>query len=208
VSTADGRDEIASAVVVEADKALLDRLAGGELEALEELYDRYKSLAYGIALRITRDEGTAEDVVQEAFLGVWRNAARFDPGRASVKTWLLSVVHHRAVDALRRRRPATELPAAEEAPGTLSVPDVWGEVAARLDAQEVRAALATLPQAQREAVELAYLDGLTQTEIAVKTDAPLGTVKGRLRLGLSALRRALVEGTLEADGAGGKRWVS
>ena len=89
---------------------MLVRLADGELDALEDLYDRYKTMAYSIAYRITNDATLAEDVVQDAFLGAWRNAARYVEGRGSVKTWLLSIVHHRAIDAVRRRRPTTELP--------------------------------------------------------------------------------------------------
>ena len=91
----------------EADRAVLVRLADGELDALEELYDRYKTMAYSIAYRITNDTTLAEDVVQDAFLGAWRNAARYVEGKGSVKTWLLSIVHHRAVDAVRRRRPTS-----------------------------------------------------------------------------------------------------
>ena len=99
----------------DADRAVLVRLAEGELDALEHLYDRYKTMAYSIAYRITNDPTLAEDVVQEAFLGAWRNAARYIEGRGSVKTWLLSIVHHRAIDAIRRRRPTTELPDPTEA---------------------------------------------------------------------------------------------
>ena len=99
----------------DADRAVLVRLADGELDALEDLYDRYKTMAYSIAYRITNDATLAEDVVQDAFLGAWRNAARYVEGRGSVKTWLLSIVHHRAIDAVRRRRPTTELPDVERA---------------------------------------------------------------------------------------------
>ena len=172
---------------------MLDRVASGELDALEELYDRYRALAYAVALRITGDTTAAEDAVQEAFLGVWRNAARYEEGRGSVKTWLLSIVHHRAVDTLRRRRATIELPDVEAAtPAALTVPDVWGEVAGRLDGEEVRVALSSLPSAQREAIELAYFDGLTQQEISTRTSTPLGTVKSRMRLALVSLRRELL----------------
>ena len=97
----------------DADRDALARVSNGELDALQDLYDRYRTMAYSIALRITADASLAEDVVQDAFLGAWRNAARYVEGRGSVKTWLLSIVHHRAVDAVRRRRPTTELPEAE-----------------------------------------------------------------------------------------------
>jgi RNA polymerase sigma-70 factor (ECF subfamily) len=175
-----------------ADRAVLVRLADGELDALEELYDRYKTMAYSIAYRITNDSTLAEDVVQDAFLGVWRNAARYVEGRGSVKTWLLAIVHHRAIDAVRRRRPTTELPDVElPPPAVLTEPDVWMEVAAGLDADLVQRALAELSDVQREAIELAYFSGLTQQEIADRTATPLGTVKSRMRLGLLAMRRSL-----------------
>src|SRR3954452_11673901 len=176
----------------EADRAVLVRLAEGELDALEDLYDSYKTMAYSIAYRITNDATLAEDVVQEAFLGAWRNAARYVEGRGSVKTWLLSIVHHRAIDAVRRRRPTTELPDLElPPPDSLTVPDVWSEVAVGLDAATVQGALAVLSDVQREAIELAYFGGLTQQEIAQRTGTPLGTVKSRMRLGLLAMRRKL-----------------
>src|SRR6476646_8785899 len=129
----------------EADRAVLVRLADGELDALEELYDRYRTMAYSIAYRITSDPTLAEDVVQDAFLGVWRNASRYVEGRGSVKTWLLSIVHHRAVDAVRRRRPTTALPERETTPPpALTLPDIWNEVAAGLDRDSIAAAMATL----------------------------------------------------------------
>jgi RNA polymerase sigma-70 factor (ECF subfamily) len=177
----------------DADRAVLNRVSDGQLDALQDLYDKYHTMAYSIALRITSDAALAEDVVQDAFLGAWRNAGRYVEGKGSVKTWLLSIVHHRAVDAVRRRRPVSELPEREDVPPTsLTLPDIWPEVAGNLDRDEITAALATLPVVQREAIELAYYGGLTQQEIAARTGTPLGTVKSRIRLGLLALRRALV----------------
>ena len=171
----------------------MERLASGDLGALDRLYEHYGAMSYSIAYRITRDSSAAEDVVQEAFLGVWRNAARYADARGTVRTWLLSIVHHRAIDAIRRRRPTTELPETEAGlPTNLTMPDTWTEVAAGLDRLTVQAALARLSDVQREAIELAYFAGLTQTEIAERTGAPLGTVKGRLRLGLDALRAAML----------------
>jgi RNA polymerase sigma-70 factor, ECF subfamily len=179
----------------DADRAVLARIANGELQALDELYERYKTMAYSIAYRITNDASLSEDVVQDAFLGAWRNAGRYIQGRGSVKTWLLSIVHHRAIDAVRRRRPTTPLPEREDVPpAALTLPDVWSEVAADLDAEAVRGALAVLSDVQREAIELAYFGGLTQQEISARTNTPLGTVKSRMRLGLLAMRRALLEG--------------
>ena len=166
----------------------------GELEALEGLYERYRTMAYSIALRITGEPGAAEDVVQEAFLGAWRNAARYAEGRGSVKTWLLSIVHHRAIDAIRRRRPTFELPETDMSAGVpeaLTLPDVWGDVAESLDRTAIAAALAGISAVQREALELGYFGGLTQVEIAERLGLPLGTVKSRMRLGLLGLRRIL-----------------
>ena len=142
--TAPGSLRVASPVD-DADRRILAELGAGRLGALEDLYDRYRAMAFAIALRITADSTLAEDVVQDAFLGVWRHADRYVEGRGSVKTWLLSIVHHRAIDAVRRRRPAVELPDPEvPPPPQLVASDDWPEVAGRLDAVEVRAALATL----------------------------------------------------------------
>ena len=194
--------------VDDADRDVLVRVAAGELDALDMLYDRYRAMAYSIALRITSDASLAEDVVQDAFLGAWRNAARYAEARASVKTWLLAIVHHRAVDAVRRRRPTMDLPEREDAPpAQLTLPDVWQEVAGHLDQEAVQGALRVLSDVQREAIELAYFGGLTQLEIAARTNTPLGTVKSRMRLGLLAMRRVLLGETgpfgLEPDEAGG-----
>jgi RNA polymerase sigma factor (sigma-70 family) len=188
----------------DADRAVLALITDGQLDALQDLYDRYGTLAYSIALRITADPSQAEDVVQDAFLGVWRNASRYVEGRGSVKTWLLSIVHHRAIDAIRRRRPTTALPDREDTPPpSLTLPDVWTEVAGNLDRATIATAMATLTNVQREAIELAYWGGLTQQEIAARTAAPLGTVKSRVRLGLLALRQAL-----EGQDAGAGRAVA
>jgi RNA polymerase sigma factor (sigma-70 family) len=180
------------------DRELLAGVAAGRLGALEALYDRYRTMSYSIALRITADPASAEDVVQDAFLGVWRNAARYVDARGSVKTWLLSIVHHRAVDSLRRRRPAGELPEGDVTPpAALTLPDIWPEVSGRLDAELVKAALDALSDVQRESLEMAYFGGLTQHEIAERTGTPLGTVKSRMRLGLIAMRRLLEDGIPE-----------
>lgn len=187
-------------VADDADRAVLARIATGELNALDELYERYKTMAYSIAYRITNDSSLAEDVVQDAFLGAWRNAERYVTGRGSVKTWLLSIVHHRAIDAIRRRRPTTGLPEQESVPPPqFQAPDVWTEVSANLDAETVRRALAALSDVQREAIELAYFGGLTQVEVAERTGTPLGTVKSRMRLGLLTMRRVLSGEDPEAE---------
>lgn len=174
------------------DEELLVRVARREADALTALYDRHRSIAYGVALRVTRSVPIAEDAVQEAFLGLWRQGAAFDPRRGSGRSWLLAIVRHRAIDLLRRRRSSDPLPDASlPLPEVLVSPDIWPEVAGRLDAAAIRTALSTLSEVQREAIELAYWGGLSQSEIATKTSVPLGTVKGRLRLGLLALGRAL-----------------
>lgn len=176
----------------DSDQALLGRIASGELEALDEVYNRYGTISYSIAYRITYDASLAEDIVQEAFLGAWRHAANYREDRASVKTWLLSIVHHKAIDAVRRRRPTSQLAELDEfLPAHLVVPDVWAEVSAGLDAATVHLALAVLPSVEREVIELAYFGGLTQREIAAQTGTPLGTIKTRVRRGLRRLRCAL-----------------
>ena len=176
-----------------ADRETMERLARGELGALDRLYEHYGAMSYSIAYRITGNSTAAEDVVQEAFLGVWRNAARYADARGTERTWLLSIVHHRAIDAVRRRRPTIELPETETAlPASLTMPDTWSEVAEGLDRAAIQSALSRISDVQREAIELAYFGGLTQAEIAERTGVPLGTVKGRMRLGLRGLRAAML----------------
>lgn len=187
--------------VDDSEAELMHQIAAGELAALESLYDRYRSTAYALALRVTGDVGLAEDVVQDAFVGVWRNAGRYAETRGSVRGWLLAVVRHRSIDVLRRRRNDSALGDNEEptsTPAVLTVPDIWPEVAGHLDAEHVRKALGSLPAPQRQAIELAYFEGLTQREIAQKVGIPLGTVKSRIRLGMQKMRVTLAPGTQEA----------
>lgn len=163
------------------------------LGGLESLYDRYGAMAYSIAQRITNDPSLAEDVVQEAFLGAWRNAGRYRADRGSVKTWLMAIVHHRAIDAVRRRKLTSPLPDVEVVPPSqFRVPDVWAAVSAILDTDDIQRALGVLTAVQRVAIELAFFGGLTQQEVADQTGAPLGTVKSRIRLGLLAMRRSML----------------
>jgi RNA polymerase sigma factor (sigma-70 family) len=187
----------------DADRLVLEHVAAGDHGEIEILYDRYGAMAFALASRITGDAALAEDVVQDAFIGAWRNAARYEQGRGSVKTWLMSIVHHRAIDATRRRRPMVELPEPDggPTPEPLTLPDLWPEVAGRLDRDTVSAALRTLSDVQREALELGYFGGLTQQEIADRTATPLGTVKSRMRLGLLSLRQVLI-GDGPASGEG------
>ena len=186
------------------DEDLLRHAADGAQEAVAILFDRYQGLMYGLALKITADPPSAQDAVQDAFVGIWRNASRFDAARASARTWMLAIAHHRAIDAVRHRRPTTELESGDAALApALMAPDIWAEVRQRIDADTVRQALARLAPLQREAIELAYFRGLTQGDIASRTGAPLGTVKSRVRLGLLALRTEIeaLERSSAADGS-------
>lgn len=176
-----------------ADEELMQLVRRGDASAFEAVYERHATAAYSLAYRMTGSRPQAEDVVQEAFLGLWRSGARYDRGRGSVRTWVLGIVHHRAVDALRRmsgyeRRRVDDAELGERLPAAERT-DV--EAARREEAREVRAALGTLPDEQRQVVELAYFGGFTHTEIAEALGEPLGTVKGRMRLGLGKLRGAL-----------------
>ena len=171
------------------DEALVALVARGEDGALGELYDRYGRTAYGLALRVLRDPALAEDAVQEAFLALWRTARRFVPERARASTWLLTLVHRRAVDVVRReeRRRAEPLEHAPEPTGGGADADAL----LRLERERVQAALAQLPDAQREALELAYFGGFTQSELADRLGEPLGTIKSRMFAGLRRLAELL-----------------
>jgi RNA polymerase sigma-70 factor (ECF subfamily) len=178
------------------DEALLSLVASSDDDALAELYDRYGGVAYGLALRIVRDQSLAQDAVQEAFLAVWRSADRFLAERAKGSTWILTLVHRRAVDLVRREErrrgePLEELPQDADA-ATDEAVDV------RFQRTLVREALRQLPAEQREALELGYYAGLTQSEIAERLGQPLGTIKSRMFSGLTRLRELLARSGLEA----------
>jgi RNA polymerase sigma-70 factor (ECF subfamily) len=175
------------------DEQLIVQVKNGHQWALGVIYDRYGKRAYSLAYRMMRDAHSSEDVVQEAFLNVWRMAGSFANRRGSVQTWLLSVVHHKAVDALRRRRGQVprEVSLGLEVP-PLQGADLWTEVANDLDREALDRALAQLPDEQRETIEMAYFEGYTQVEIAELILVPLGTVKGRVRLGMQKLRDFLL----------------
>jgi RNA polymerase sigma factor (sigma-70 family) len=168
------------------DEELLEAIAAGDEGALGVLYDRFGRVAYGVALRVLRDRALAEDAVQEAFLAIWRSATRYRLERAKPSTWVLTLVHRRAVDLVRRedRRRAEPLDEPPEAAG--------GEVPEQADLRERRAAvqsaLRQLPDDQREALELAYYGGYTQSELAERLGVPLGTIKSRMFAGLTRLR--------------------
>src|SRR3954471_17999813 len=172
------------------DEDLMVRLGQGEPDALEVIYDRHADVAFSLAYRMTGNRAQAEDVVQESFMSIWRSGARYDRTRGSVRTWVLGIVHNRAIDALRRsmvhdRRRASD-EGIEERLESGDRTDV--EAARRDEAREVRSALAGLPPEQSRVIELAYFGGFSHSEIASMLDTPIGTVKGRMRLGLQKMR--------------------
>ena len=178
-----------------ADVLLVARCASGDEGALAELYDLFGRASYALALRIVRDASQAEDVVQEAFLDLWRNAARFDPSRSRPASYLLTFVHRRAVDLVRREQARPQRGGGvEDIAERAGSEDVAGSLVVREQGASVRAALADLPGPQRQVLELAYFNGLSQSEIAEHLGEPLGTVKSRTHVALSRLRELLGEG--------------
>ena len=181
-----------TAAATEADIAVLRRLAAGDREAVAELYDRHAARVMGLAYRIVRNSSDAEDVVQEVFSQAWRTAPNYQAARGTVAGWLLMMARTRAIDRLRTRQTRRDLggePDLEAVPSdTTSLPD---QIIANQRAAQVRAAILTLPADQKTALELAYFEGLTQTEIAERLRIPLGTVKTRIRSALASLRRSV-----------------
>ena len=178
------------------DEALLSLVASSDDGALAELYDRFGRVAYGLALRILRDEALAQDAVQEAFLAIWRSADRFLAERAKASTWILTLVHRRAVDLVRRedRRRGEPLESAAEPVASGTTED---EAELGFERRVVQEALRQLTPEQREALELGYYGGLTQSELAERLGQPLGTIKSRMFTGLSRLRDLLADAGLE-----------
>ena len=178
------------------DEALLSLVASSDDLALAELYDRFGRVAYGLALRILRDETLAQDAVQEAFLAIWRSADRFLAERGKASTWILTLVHRRAVDFVRRedRRRGEPLESAAEPVASGTTED---EAELGFERRVVQEALRRLTPEQREALELGYYGGLTQSELAERLGQPLGTIKSRMFTGLSRLRDLLAEAGLE-----------
>jgi RNA polymerase sigma-70 factor (ECF subfamily) len=176
-----------------ADEDLMQLVREGDASAFEVVYERHSTAAFSLAYRMTGRRGAAEDVVQEAFLSLWRSGARYDRTRGSVRTWVLGIVHHRAIDALRHHMVHDKRRASDEGiEERFASPDRTElQAVLRQEATEVRAALAALPDDQSTPIELAYFGGFSHTEIAAMLDMPLGTVKGRIRLGLEKLRGAL-----------------
>jgi RNA polymerase sigma-70 factor, ECF subfamily len=179
-----------------ADEDVMQLVRRGDARAFEVIYDRHSPAAFALAYRMMGTRAGAEDVTQDAFLSMWRSGSRYDRARGSVRTWVLGIVHHRAIDALRRatvhsRRQAGD-EGIEERFEARERTDV--EAARREEAGTVRTALDTLPADQCQVIELAYFGGFTHTEIAEILDAPVGTIKGRMRLGLRKMRARLAEG--------------
>ena len=178
------------------DLELIAAIRRGDRTALAALYDRFAARLYGLALRVTTDHGEAEDVVAETFAKAWRDAANFDPTRGSVQAWLVTMTRSRALDTVRARTRRLRLvDAASEAvdPVAMGTTAVATDAAVEADERSVRvrAAIATLPEPQREVLDLAYFAGLSQAEIAERLGAPLGTIKTRARLALARLREVL-----------------
>ena len=171
---------------VPADVTLVSAVRSGDPDAMGALYDRYSSIVYSVALRVLGDTGAAEDVMQDVFMQLWRNPGAFDASRGNLGAWLAVIARNRAIDALRKRHPQTDI---EDV--VLSVEHDMAGAAERARAMEkVRGVLAAMSAAQRSALEMAYFEGLTHAEIAARTGEPLGTIKTRIRAGLLALRKA------------------
>jgi RNA polymerase sigma-70 factor (ECF subfamily) len=181
------------------DEDLVLRVGAGDEQAFRELFGRYAAVAHALAFRLVRQAQVAEEIVQEAFLAVWRNPDRYDAARGSVRSWLMGTVHHRAVDAVRReqaqRRRAEQ--AAGLGPGIVEDPvdDVLAAIDLPRERRLVRTALGELPEEQREVIQRMYFDGLSQSQIAERTGLPLGTVKSRTLLAMRRLRAHLGEGS-------------
>jgi RNA polymerase sigma-70 factor (ECF subfamily) len=180
-----------------ADEELMPWIGRKDAEAFEVFYDRHGGAAYSLAYRILGERGAAEDCVQEAFISIWRTGGRFDPTRGSVRSWTLSIVRNRAIDVLRSRAGKAPKLTFDDEEILESRPsgELTEEEAMRHEtATEVRGALSQLPDEQSKVIQLAYFGGFSQSEIAAMLNLPLGTVKGRMRLGLEKIRGELAEG--------------
>lgn len=179
------------------DEVLINAIAGGGVWAMEPLYQRYYRILYSLAYRMVADHQIAEDLLQDAFLSVWRRATSYSPQSGAVRSWLVSIMHHRTIDYLRgvRRRSVMKEATWEEVERDerTAVPDVWDEAWQNVQSAQIREALMKLPTEQRMVIELAYFQGWTHSEIAEGCQIPLGTVKARMRLGLIRLKRTLEE---------------
>lgn len=183
------------------DLDLMDRIVHRDATALRALYDSYGRIAFALAYRVTGEAAAAEEIVQDAFTAVWSRASSFHTDKgANVRGWILSIVHNRSIDYRRKEfdRGPGRTPI-DDVENVLAIPDAWSEVGARLDAEEVRAAMADLPAEQRRPIELSFFEGYSHAEIADQENESLGTVKGRIRLGLKKLSSSLNSG-LETAG--------
>lgn len=171
--------------MVPTDATLVSAIASGDEQAMAELYDRYSAVVYSVALRVLSDRGAAEDILQDVFMQLWRNPKVFDANRGSLHGWLAVIARNRAIDSLRRRRPETEITdvVVSDMPSPASQPE-WS-----FALEKIRGAIESMPSPQRSALEMAFFEGLTHSEIAAKTGEPLGTIKTRIRGGLLALRK-------------------
>jgi RNA polymerase sigma-70 factor (ECF subfamily) len=167
------------------DPALLRAIRAGDEGAMAALYDRYSSIVYSVALRVLQDAVAAEDVLQEIFMQLWRNPAAFNASRGNMGAWLAVITRNRAIDGLRRRRPESDI---DDVVVSVEA-DLASETERARAMDKVRGVLKQMPAAQRSALEMAYFEGLTHSEIAAKTGEPLGTIKTRIRSGLLALRK-------------------
>ena len=176
-----------------ADEDLMQLMRRGDPRAFEAVYERHSGAAFSLAYRMVGRGNVAEDVVQEAFLSIWRSGARYERARGSVRTWVLGIVHHRAIDQLRRSSVHSKRRASDEGieDRIESGERTDVEVARRDEAKAIRTAMESLPPEQSHVIELAYFGGFTHTEIADILETPVGTVKGRMRLGLEKLRHSL-----------------
>lgn len=168
------------------DLSLVTGIRAGDEHAMSELYDRYSGIVYSVALRVLGDTGRAEDVLQEVFMQLWRNPGWFDSSRGNLAPWLAVIARNRAIDVLRKRRPEADI---EDVVVSVDC-DLAAEADRSIAMQRVRSLLSSMPAAQRNALEMAYFEGLTHSEISAKTGEPLGTIKTRIRSGLLALRKA------------------
>jgi RNA polymerase sigma-70 factor, ECF subfamily len=180
-----------------ADEELMHLVGHGEARAFEVIFDRHWGASFSLAYRMCGRRPLAEEVVQEAFLSLWRGSARYDRLRGSVRSWVLAAVHNRAIDALRRGAASAQRDIEDEqVTRSIAASDCTeAEVVRRAEADELRRALAEIPSEQRQVIELAYFSGFTHTEIAEMLEIPIGTVKGRMRLGLTKMRLALSDPT-------------
>lgn len=177
------------------DEALLKAIASGAVWAMESLFHRYSGILYSLAYHMVADHQVAEDLLQDTLIAVWKRSSSYSPQTGAARSWLISILHHRAIDYLRkirRRSTVQEAPLEEiEFDESVAFPDVWEDAWRSVQSSQIRAALMRIPAEQRLIIELAYFQGWTHTEIAKGTQVPLGTVKARMRLGIQHLKRIL-----------------